>query len=108
MRQKPSLTEKLPLLADSTVFPKKGTPLVRWGQILRTTPLAAKLLEDARKAGFLVPLRNLATVHSGVVTRANAFFIVRELPFSEIPNRFRITRRDHLSVAVIVDGKNSP
>ncbi len=78
MKEKSKLTEKLSLLADPSVFPDKGTPLVRWGQILRTTPVAAKFMEDAKKVGFLIPLQNLARVRSGVVTRANAFFIVRD------------------------------
>lgn len=106
--KKATLTEKLASLADLTIFPEVGPPLIRWGQAMRTTPAAALLLGEAMKAGRLVPLSNLATVKSGVVTRANAFFLVRELPFSQIPIRFHLTLRDHKRTAVIIDGKDSP
>lgn len=102
------LSEKLPLLADSVEYQERGTTLIRWGQLLRTTPVAAALLSNAGKTGKLVPLSKLARVRSGVVTRANAFFIVQELPFEKIPNRFHLTRRDYSSIAVIEDGKNTP
>lgn len=108
MSQPVKLTEKLPLLADLTTYPERGSPLIRWGQLIRTTPSAASLLEDASSAGRLVPLSSLARVRSGVVTRANAYFIVQELTFEKIPNRFRLTRRDFSSIAVIVDGKDTP
>jgi hypothetical protein len=42
-----------------------------------------------------------------VVTRANAYFIVRELPFDSIPTRFNITRRDLRHIAVVMDGKEA-
>ena len=106
--KKPTLADRLNSLADTTVFPNVGPTLIRWGQIMRTTPAAASLLEDARKAGRLVPLGEIATVKSGVVTRANGFFLVKELPLSKIPARFHLTRRDHARTAVIIDGKDSP
>lgn len=103
-----NLTTRLAPLADRAEFPDVGTALVRWGQLLRTPPAAATLISEASLAGRLVPLRDLARVRSGVVTRANAYFLVEELPFDEIPNRFRVTRRDLRTVAVFVDGKAAP
>ena len=47
---------------------------------------------------------SLGRLHSGVVTRANAYFIVRELPFDQIPIRMRVTRADMKRIAVVVDG----
>lgn len=108
MSRTSDLTTKLVPLADKADFPDVGTPLIRWGQLLRTTPAAADLLNSASAAGRLVPLRQLARVRSGVVTRANAYFLVEELSFGEIPNRFHVTRRDHRDVAVFVDGKDAP
>ena len=81
MKTPVKLSDKLPLLADLEAFPERGSPVIRWGQMLRTTPTAAHFLAQARSSGSMVPLRDLARVRSGVVTRANAFFIVRELPF---------------------------
>jgi hypothetical protein len=52
----------------------------------------------------LVPLGSLGKLHSGVVPRANAYFIVRELPFDQIPARLRVTRADMRRIAVVVDG----
>jgi hypothetical protein len=102
------LTEKLPLLANTIEYPDRGVVLNRWGQLLRTTPQAEMLLTGAYKTGRFVTLGSLARIRSGVVTRANAYFIVQELPFEQIPNRFHVTRRDHSTVAVILDGKDSP
>jgi hypothetical protein len=104
----PRLTSKLTALSDPNAYPDVGVPLVRWGQIIRTTPSAANLLASASEAGRLVPLSSLAKVRSGVVSRANAFFIVEELPFDQIPNRFHITRKDLSTVTVALDGLNAP
>jgi hypothetical protein len=37
-------------------------------------------------------------LRDGVITRANAYFIMRELPFDQIPNRFHVTRQDYTRV----------
>lgn len=79
----------------------------RWGQILREPPEIAAALNAKREAGSLSAVAELANVHSGVVTRANAFFVVRDVPFEEIPARFQITKRDHKRVRVVEDGLKS-
>ena len=102
------LTSKLPLLADKVDYPETGPARIRWGQVLRTPPSAAALLAKASETGRLKPLREIARVKSGLVTRANAYFIVEDLDFDRIPNRFRITKRDFKTVAVVLDGKSTP
>ena len=47
---------------------------------------------------------SLGRLHSGVVPRANAYFIVQELPFNQIPIRMHVTRADLKRIAVVVDG----
>lgn len=98
-----SLTSRLGPLADRLAYPA-ATVDKRWGQLLREGSGLGQLLDEGRASGILVPLRDFARLQGGVVTRANAFFLVRELPFSQIPRRFRLTRRDSQRVAVVVDG----
>ncbi|RSD16293.1 hypothetical protein [Amycolatopsis eburnea] len=57
---------------------------------------------------MLVPLHSVSRVKGGVVTRANAYFIVRELPFDQVPRRFNLTRNDWHQVRVVMDGKSTP
>jgi hypothetical protein len=76
----------------------------RWGQVLREPADLREFLTEARAEGTLVPLADVAKVQGGVVTRANAYFLVRELAFEEIPTRFGITRGDLARVAVVMDG----
>lgn len=95
-------------LASPGAFPQAADPAVRWGQMIRESSEIAEVLRAGLESGKLVPLRALATVSSGVVTRANAYFIVRELPFDGIPKRFRITKRDYGRVTVIMDGLETP
>lgn len=102
-----SLSSDLKKLGTTSVFPPRGRPVRRWGQILREPPEIADALEAEREAGALAPVAELANVHSGVVTRANAFFVVRDVPFEEIPARFQITKRDHKKVRVVEDGLKS-
>ncbi len=71
---------------------------------LREDPDLRQFMLAARENGLLVPLRRLARVKSGVVPRANAFFLVRELPFEEVPERFQVTKRDYQRLAVVEDG----
>ncbi len=91
-------------IADRHAFPPVGAAERRWGLLLRESIQSRTLLANARREGRLVPLGALADVHSGVVPRANAYFLVRELPFDEIPARFHITKRDYQRVTVIEDG----
>src|SRR3954471_5945085 len=102
-----SLASDLKRLGTTSAFPQRGRPIRRWGQILREPPEIAQTLEAKREAGALSSVASLADVHSGVVTRANAFFVVRDVPFEEIPARFQITKRDHKRVRVVEDGLKS-
>ena len=99
-----SLASDLKRLADAGRYADLGKVDVRWGQILRQEPSLGDFITGARESGLLVPLRDLAAVKSGVVPRANAFFLVRELRFEEVPERFNLTRRDYEKVAVVEDG----
>jgi hypothetical protein len=102
-----SLASDLKQLGTSSVFPPRGRAARRWGQILREPPEIAEVLDAKREVGALAAVAELASVHSGVVTRANAFFVVRDVPLEEIPARFHITKRDHKRVRVIEDGLKS-
>lgn len=99
-----SLPFELRKLGNKGVFPPLGRVERRWGQILRERADLRTFLEKAHDRGLLLPLADLATVQGGVVTRANAYFVVRELSFEEIPARFRISKRDFERVRVIEDG----
>jgi hypothetical protein len=85
-----------------------GVDTIRWGQLMREPAEFAALLDSAREAGLLVPLESVTTrLYGGVVTRANAYFLVRELEPDAIPRRFRVTVDDLKRVAVVVDGKET-
>jgi hypothetical protein len=99
-----ALTSTLKKLADRREFPDRGTPQRRWGQLLKERPDIRRRIDALRSSGALAPLASVGRVAGGVVTRANAFFVVREVPFPEIPERFNITARDLERVAVIEDG----
>ncbi len=99
-----SLTNDLKDIADRGAYPDLGRPDVRWGQVLREEPGLGDFLRRARQDRLLVPLREVARIKSGVVPRANAFFLVRELPYEEVPERFNLTRGDYGRVAVVEDG----
>lgn len=85
-----------------------GTVHRRWGQLLRETAELRSLIENAEKAGRLVPLGELVSIRGGVVTRANNYFLVDEIPFEQIPSRFRITKSDLERIAVVMDGLEKP
>lgn len=51
----------------------------RWGQLLRQTDAVDRILRRARERGLLAPLGELADLTGGLVTRANAYFLVREI-----------------------------
>lgn len=91
-------------LGDSSAYPPVTRVERRWGQLLREPPGLRASLQGLHDAGLLVRLDEVAEVSSGVVTRANAYFVVRELPYDEVPARFRVTARDYDRVAVIEDG----
>lgn len=103
-----SFGAKLNRLRDPGAFPLLGPPAKRWGQLLREQPELSEELRRLSEADMVVPLASLARIHSGVVTRATAFFIVRELKFSEVPRRFGVTRKDYNRIAVVLDGVGSP
>lgn len=105
MRQKPTLTSSLDLLATGGAYAQAvGPPVRRWGQLLRQHPVLGNWLLQQEEAGALVRLGKLGELRGGAVTRANAYFLVDELPFGEIPKRFRITRNDHARTAIVMDG----
>jgi hypothetical protein len=56
------------------------------------------------ESGKLVSFDSLGQIRGGIVTRANAYFLVREVPFGEIPARMRVTRGDLKRIAVVADG----
>jgi hypothetical protein len=94
----------LTALGNVDAFPSFGRVERRWGQILREPLEIQAFLANARARGSLVALAELAELQGGVVTRANAYFIVRELSFEKVPTRFHLTKRDYRRVAVIADG----
>jgi hypothetical protein len=79
----------------------------RWGQMLREHPGMTRTLTQGRQRGCLVELGAIARVFGGVVTRANSYFLVRELEHKSIPARFGLTKRDLRQCAVVVDGKET-
>lgn len=97
----------LDCLADPTVYGSGGQVQNRWGQLLRQTPSTTRIIQRGVQLGALVPLSDVASVHGGVVTRANAFFLVRELPHELIPARFALTDADRKRFAVIRDGTDT-
>jgi hypothetical protein len=103
-----SFSDDLKASANQLVFPPRSQPTARWGQILREHPELRQFMLEGYEKGLLVPLRRVAKVHSGVVPRANAFFLVRELSFDEVPARFQVTEQDYERVAVVQDGLKTP
>lgn len=101
-------SSRLPLLAHRGAYPGGSSSLRRWGQLLRESPHVRAFLRAAEEQELLVPLYRLARLRGGVVTRANAYFIVRELAFNQVPNRFRLTRSDYQRFAVVMDGLETP
>lgn len=102
-----SFGQSLDSIADSGAY-GPGAVTVRWGQLMREHAELSTSIATSVDAGRLSSLGALGSLHSGVVTRANGFFIVRELPFDEIPGRMRITRADMRRIAVIVDSMGVP
>jgi hypothetical protein len=98
-----SLSKALDRLADGKEY-QQGAAAIRWGQLLRENPFLAGRMAALEMRERLTRFGSLGSLHSGVVTRANAFFLVRELPFAQIPGRMRVTRSDLRQIAVVVDG----
>src|SRR2546426_11500236 len=98
-----SLSASLDLLVTAGAYPGGNKVKVRWGQLIRAS---ATLVEEETRlveSGSLVSLDSLGSIRGGIVTRANAYFLVREIPFDQIPTRMRVTRRDLQRIAVIAD-----
>lgn len=95
-----SLLERL---ADKTAY-LPGRVSVRWGQLLRSNASVSDELARLAAGERMAVLGSMGHLHSGVVPRANAYFIVRELPFDKIPARMHVTRADMRRIAVVVDG----
>lgn len=72
----------------------------RWGELQRAEPYIQALIAQGLQRGSLVPLRTLATVRGGVVTRANPFFLLQELPPSE--------GEEHSHLVLVRDGLGTP
>ena len=100
---KMSFTAGLGLL-DSKQYPGGIAVARRWGEVLREDATIRRELERLRAAERVVTLGEVAEMRGGVVTRANAFFLVRDLPFDQVPKRFHLTTRDYDRVAVVMDG----
>lgn len=90
-------------LADKTAY-VPGTVAVRWGQLLRSNASITGDLMRLSDGERVTALGSMGRLQSGVVPRANAFFIVRELSFDKIPARMHVTRADMRRIAVVVDG----
>jgi hypothetical protein len=99
-----SLSTSLDRLADRAAYAPSGAVAIRWGQLLRANSSLSEELARLVNNSCLVTMGSLGRLHSGVVPRANAYFIVRELPFDQIPARMRVTRADMRRIAVVVDG----
>ncbi|PND27632.1 hypothetical protein [Sinorhizobium sp. M4_45] len=95
-----SLLERL---ADKTAY-TPGSVSVRWGQLLRSNASISDDLARLAASERVAVLGSMGHLHSGVVPRANAYFIVRELPFDKIPARMHVTRADMRRIAVVIDG----
>jgi hypothetical protein len=98
-----TLSKRLESLVDKSAY-AEGMVTMRWGQMLRANATVASELVRLERCGNLTRFGALGRLRSGVVTRANAFFLVRELPFDQIPSRMHVTRGDMRRIAVIVDG----
>ncbi len=98
-----SLSKSLDRLATTGAYPGGNKTRIRWGQLIRTSGTIAE--EEARlvESGNLVSFDSLGRIRGGIVTRANAYFLVREIPFDQIPARLRVTRGDMKRIAVIAD-----
>jgi hypothetical protein len=98
-----SLTNSLDRLVTPNAYPG-GNVAIRWGQLIRASPILSDEEERLAKAETIIRFGGLGTIRGGIVTRANAYFIVREIPFDQIPTRMGVTRNDLKRIAVVADG----
>jgi hypothetical protein len=99
-----SLSKSVDRLVTPGEYPGSNKAKVRWGQLLRASATLAEQEGKLTESSNLVALDSLGHIRGGIVTRANAYFLVREIPFDQIPARMRVTRGDMKRVAVIADG----
>jgi len=99
-----NLSKSLDRLVTSGAFPGGNKPKIRWGQLIRASAKMSAQEVDLVESNKLASLDSLGRIRGGIVTRANAFFLVRELPFDQIPARLKVTRADLRRFAVVVDG----
>src|SRR5208337_1747848 len=99
-----SFSSSLDRLADAVEFPGLNRTKVRWGQLIRASASLTEQQSALMGAGRLCELDQLGTIRGGIVTRANAYFLVKEIPFNQIPARMRVTRADFRRIAVVTDG----
>ena len=99
-----SFGKSLDRLADPGEYIGSNKTKVRWGQLIRESVTLAEEEERLKANESLIRLGALGKIRGGIVTRANAFFLVREIPFDQIPTRLKVTRSDLKRVAVISDG----
>jgi hypothetical protein len=99
-----NFSKKVSQLASPADYPGGSLVTVRWGQLIRTDPAIAE--EEARLSGggAIVALHSLGNIRGGAVTRANAYFLVKEIDFDRIPSRLKVTRGDMKRIVVIEDG----
>jgi len=99
-----SLSKLLDRLATHGEYPGGNAVSVRWGQLIRASAGIIDQVTQSAESDSLVSLGSLGRIRGGVVTRANAYFLVREIQFDQIPPRMRVTRGDLKRIAVISDG----
>ena len=99
-----SLTPNLALLESVGDYPGSSNVQTRWGELLRRNASLSAAEAKLIVCGKLTRLASLGTIKGGVVTRANAYFLLTELSFDQIPARMRVTRGDLARLAVVKDG----
>jgi hypothetical protein len=99
-----SLAKHLDQLASAGAYAGGNKSKIRWGQLIRENATLTSEEVTLTSAGNLVSLNTLGQIKGGIVTRANAYFLVREIPFDQIPARMKVTRADLKRIAVVADG----
>ena len=99
-----SLRKSLDRLATPGAYQGGNKTRIRWGQLIRTSGTIAEEEAGLVESGNLVSFDTLGRIRGGIVTRANAYFLVREISFDQIPARLRVTRGDMRRIAVVADG----
>ena len=99
-----TLSTLLERLVTPGEYPGGSKTPIRWGQLIRADATLASELTRLTESNHLISFDRLGKIRGGVVTRANAYFLVREIPFDQIPARMRVTRADLKRIAVVRDG----